>query len=285
MYVYSMLWHINRSSAFLRLLEPIRNEIKEWRQNDLGQPQEYNLDSDVPAVFCQVPPPKNFMHHKNLTWIPMGDYNVAPDYLKGSHVKVISFSNPTKNVADKLGLRVYETRYAPEPSPYYITPFNTEMFYWNRINAYRQSDLVAIANILGITRITVMEKHDAGKPSNLAHASHPLIHRVKSTWDDNDEYQTLVKKSFFFLAPRINEGVGMAFLEAMARGQVVLATDTPSMNHYIQDGVNGILNIQNNKRLTQSQFESMGENAKATIARINSDWQSSFDQFASFIGE
>ena len=44
-----------------------------------------------------------------------------------------------------------------------------------------------------------------------------------------------------FIAPRKFEGVGVSFLEAMARGIVVIAPDNPTMNEYIEHNKNGYL--------------------------------------------
>ncbi|MGN0852810.1 MAG: glycosyltransferase [Kiritimatiellia bacterium] len=43
------------------------------------------------------------------------------------------------------------------------------------------------------------------------------------------------------IAPRRKEGIGMAFLEAMAMGKCVVAWDDATMNEYVEDGVTGIL--------------------------------------------
>ena len=39
----------------------------------------------------------------------------------------------------------------------------------------------------------------------------------------------------------MEEGIGQAFLEAMARGQCVVAADNGTMNEYVQHGVTGLL--------------------------------------------
>jgi hypothetical protein len=44
-----------------------------------------------------------------------------------------------------------------------------------------------------------------------------------------------------FVCPRLTEGIGMAMIEAMARGMVIIAHDAPTQNEYVIDGVNGFL--------------------------------------------
>ncbi len=44
-----------------------------------------------------------------------------------------------------------------------------------------------------------------------------------------------------YIAPRLFEGIGFSFLEAMSMGKAVIAADHPTMNEYIIHGVNGYL--------------------------------------------
>lgn len=56
-----------------------------------------------------------------------------------------------------------------------------------------------------------------------------------------DRYDDFISRFGVYVAPRRKEGIGMAFLEQLARGKCVVAHDDATMNEYIQDGVNGIL--------------------------------------------
>jgi glycosyltransferase involved in cell wall biosynthesis len=44
-----------------------------------------------------------------------------------------------------------------------------------------------------------------------------------------------------YFAPRLREGIGLAFLEAMAMGLLVVAPARPTMTEYLTPGVNGLL--------------------------------------------
>jgi glycosyltransferase involved in cell wall biosynthesis len=59
--------------------------------------------------------------------------------------------------------------------------------------------------------------------------------------ESRDEYLLATSAANVFLAPRAAEGIGLTFLEAMARGGAVIAYDAPTMNEYIRNGDNGIL--------------------------------------------
>ena len=76
-----------------------------------------------------------------------------------------------------------------------------------------------------------------------------------------------------FFASRLEEGIGMSFLEALARGQCVLAPDAPTMSEYITNGVNGIL--YDPSRLPEqslSSAETIGLNARNYMEAGHEDW-------------
>jgi hypothetical protein len=52
--------------------------------------------------------------------------------------------------------------------------------------------------------------------------------------------QDLARNQVYF-APRRCEGIGLSFLEALGLGMAVVAVDRPTMNEYIESGVNGWL--------------------------------------------
>lgn len=63
-----------------------------------------------------------------------------------------------------------------------------------------------------------------------------------SEWfKSSDDYSRLLDASNVFIAPRRSEGIGMAFLEAMSRGFLVLASDDATHDEYVSNWVNGIL--------------------------------------------
>lgn len=58
---------------------------------------------------------------------------------------------------------------------------------------------------------------------------------------ERDAYLARIAKCGIVIAPRRKEGIGMAFLEAMAMGKCVVANDDATMNEYIKNGENGFL--------------------------------------------
>lgn len=58
---------------------------------------------------------------------------------------------------------------------------------------------------------------------------------------EESEYKDFLDASKFYLAPSAIEGFGHYLAEGMARGAVVITTDAPPMNEFIEDGKNGFL--------------------------------------------
>jgi glycosyltransferase involved in cell wall biosynthesis len=81
-----------------------------------------------------------------------------------------------------------------------------------------------------------------------------------------------------FVAPRRFEGIGLSFLEAMARGQVVIAENNATMNEYIVHDVNGLLYEPDRpglwrSALTPERARAIGERARLSCLAGRPQWQ------------
>lgn len=72
-------------------------------------------------------------------------------------------------------------------------------------------------------------------------ADAPYAYSESRWFADGREYNARLAKANVFVAPRVAEGIGMALLEAMAHGMLVLAHDAPTNNEYISNWLNGVL--------------------------------------------
>lgn len=95
-----------------------------------------------------------------------------------------------------------------------------------------------------------------------------------SSWfDSKDELYRLLSDCDIFVAPRLFEGIGQTFLEAMAMGKCVISPNFPTMNEYIENGLNGILfDIMDPKPIDFRQWRRIGDQACVSIRRIRSLW-------------
>jgi len=106
-----------------------------------------------------------------------------------------------------------------------------------------------------------------------------------SNWfESKKEYLEKINEAQIFFAPRLTEGIGMAFIEAMALGKCVVAPDNPTMNEYIIHGHNGLLyNPKNPQPLDFSNFETICSNAREYVSMGFARWQTSLKQITTFI--
>lgn len=120
-------------------------------------------------------------------------------------------------------------------------------FFWERrpdkiLNA---SLVVQLCKKLQIEKLHLHLAADFNKLQPYQFSPRALISGVNlttSSWiEDYDDFNNLGSTPLFYFAPRLLEGIGMSFLEAMGRGQIVVAPNLPTMNEYISHGVTGIL--------------------------------------------
>ena len=187
--------------------------------------------------------------------------------------KVISFSGALHGVFSALGIASFRARFYPEPllqfspqpgqavapvSPAPPDPLvsleaapgsaaltGLRGFAW-----IRREDQVSwplIRTLIGETRFESLHLHFAADPDTPP-VTRPTPEEAASRnislsdWFENKEdFWRVLERANVFFAPRLVEGIGMSFLEAMARGQCVVAPDRPTMNEYILHGVNGLL--------------------------------------------
>ena len=184
---------------------------------------------------------KNYISWDKIAFFPMYD-GVAPlndiiwqEYRK---VKIISFSKTLKKSLQNRGFDVKYIQYFPEPQK--ITTWGQEdsVFYWQRVHRLPiQTILNTIQNCVSKIHIhTSMDPH---------HAAIEIItdkEVTRSSWfETKEEMLSKMLESALYIAPRLSEGIGMSFLEAMAMGRCVIAANLPTMSEYIQDGKTGFL--------------------------------------------
>ena len=187
---------------------------------------------------------------RNLLIIPMYDSakDLYPDQWRSLHsAKVLCFSSNLHERIQRYGHKYssyFQYYMNPQLLPE-ITDFSGRRgFLWQRRKNLSWHE---VAKLLGACQLDSFTLHcvldpgegDAVLPSQKEQKFHN-IHT--STWFErqNDLYDLLAQSNLFF-APRLDEGIGMSFIEALSMGMPVVANDEPTMNEYIVDGVNGFL--------------------------------------------
>ena len=236
--------------------------------------------------------------HKNVVYIPMLDqfslYSaIAHDHhrelCKFRGCKVVSFSNGVHCAMMAFGIKSLLAKYYPHPSVM-NSNFRSGLraFFWVRCE--NQISWPMVRKLLGNTVFENVHIHIAPDP----HTPAPTLptdeeiakyNITTSTWFENkDDFLRVLQKANVFFAPRLTEGIGQSFLEAMARGQCVVAPNRGTMNEYIVHGVNGILyEPEDVASLDFSRAFELGKNAYESVRAGRQQWEAAEKRIVEFI--
>ena len=217
-------------------------EISEARIESLGSRQ-----FDVLAVFqvwLDLDALKRSISFRHGVWFPMFDGMPADNHPFFSQItgfNIISFSFFVHEKLLRLGYASHYVQYFPCPAekPDFGEP--DTVYLWQRWSQINLSTVETLFRGRRIAKIHLHKVLDPGYEFTGIPAS--LADRVEvSTWyDTRAGMQADQRKYAYYLAPRLYEGIGMGFLEAMATGKCVIAANYPTANEYIEHGVNGLL--------------------------------------------
>lgn len=173
----------------------------------------------------------------NETWQGFMDFNI------------VCFSKALFNEAIKAGFDAKYIQFFPKP--HLVEEWGDEQgaFFWQRITGLNMETLASVTRNLAIHSVHLHKALDPGHEQlpaeKWSRELSSFMQRVEvreSEWFEHKEQLTLEMDRYaFYMAPRYYEGIGMSFLDAMARGRCVIAPDTATMNEYITHGVNGLL--------------------------------------------
>ncbi|MFA5727361.1 MAG: glycosyltransferase [Saccharofermentanaceae bacterium] len=239
--------------------------------------------------------PKNLQEFqcKNIFIVPMyDDAHAIPDhfFMRYSTFSFIAFSSSFQQRFIELGIRSGYFRFFPDPAmlPSRDETFSTlHGFFWQRTNDITWDH---IRRLIKGTDFKSFHLHLAIDPL-WYHEVLPTVEDIEkyhitiSHWFDNkEEYLRILYESNVFFTPRLYEGIGMPFIEAMTMGKVVVSPDHPTMNEYIDNGINGILyDIQALKPLDFSQVKTIGNNARQICAEGYRLWNESKSELLSWL--
>lgn len=231
--------------------------------------------------------------HPNIVFVPMYDSSMGQtssfwNSLTG--VKILSFSNAIHERATAAGLFSLRVQYFPDPTGVEVISDWSSLrgFFWQRTTklSWRQ-----IAPLLKNASFSHFILHGAVDP--VGGVSHILpsseeksrFHLEVTNWfEDRAAFLKTVAGANVNFAPRTDEGIGMAFLEAMAMGQLVVAPDRPTMNEYITHGWNGLLyDYADPRPLDFSQAKLLAERAKRCVELGREEWLRSIPGIIQFL--
>lgn len=221
------------------------------------------------------------MSQEKVVFIPMWDsaLHLRQDWWKSlGRMRVLSFSWTLHQRLRNWGVNSFHAQYFPNPADYTVVEdFETlRGFLWQR---RPEIGWATVSKLSGMTKWDSFQLHfgiDPGfeevePPSAVACRRNNIsFSRFSQEFDSS---KAAIANVYF--APRMTEGIGMTFLEAMARGQCVVANDAPTMSEYITNRLNGILYDGNNIGSVDLRCaREFGAAARRTIEMGFADWES-----------
>ncbi len=236
--------------------------------------------------------------HPNVVYVPMFDQfgfshnparNLSAFWEPFQGSKILSFSTSVHTLATGFGIVSHLAHYYPEwpPAPP-RTAEGLHGFFWLRREMELGWDVVR--ELIGPTRFDSFHLHVVGDPGFPAVQLPPdddlRAHNVTvSRWfDQRSDFDSVASRANVYFAPRIAEGIGQAVLEAMSRGQCVVAADNPTMNEYIVHGVNGLLYRPDSPApLDFSDVAHLGHEARRGVIAGRVRWEDAEEALVEFI--
>lgn len=205
-------------------------------------------------------------------------------------VKILNFSKTMHYIATENSLVSQHYQYFPSPlSSFRTAPEGLHGFFWCR----RPDDISwnHVRSLIGATRFDSFHLHlvsDPGQSGPVFPTEDEIVrHNITITtgwFADKEELQVLQAKANVFFAPRLEEGIGQAMLEAFSLGQCVVAPDAGTMNEYIVHGVNGLLyNPDDLHALSFEKAMSLGQWAREAAIAGHTRWLVSEQRLVEYI--
>lgn len=236
-----------------------------------------------------------YFGERNSVLIPMYDscvYKKVRDWLPFYKYKFVLFSSTLGDELSREGFEVLTVRYFPPLKEREVTVEKKEryrLFFWQRTSGLSWKRIADKIEPGQFDRIHIHNVQDPGHESGRLKASDFKKNKnvVLSEWfASKEEYEAALEGCDLFFAPRLYEGIGMSFLEAMSGGKCVVAPDHPTMNEYIRHGHNGILyNIKDAEKIIFDPEEvyRCRKNARADAERMREEWLNSREKIFDFI--
>ena len=257
--IFGLDWHIRQSPAQQELAnDPLQPYIQfeQFGWNGTSMPDlPVKQFKNMPIVFFHLPPPQHLYHGANMrvVWIPMWDqargYNLEWWQSLPKSLRVVAFSKEVSVRAKSAGLSTLDLRFFKLPDQF--TPANWKtgrvLFYWNRTGLVDKNFLSRLCQSLDIEHLIFRRQVDPRIPAHFDYSLPPWLGKTcvqeirSNTFLPKREYMDIINRANVFIAPRASEGVGLTFIEALARGCAVFAFDAPTMNEYITHKRNGYL--------------------------------------------
>lgn len=196
--------------------------------------------------------------------------------------RYVNFSLHIHNKVQNAGAESLLVKYFLNPNKFEkVEDFNfVKGFIWQR-RPEEGLNWQLFHKLLGHNFDALHIHHAPDIPENDVEQPFPLNNEVsypvtQSTWfESKADFTAVLENSNIYLAPRPSEGIGMGFLEAMARGMVIIANDAPTHSEYLRNWINGVMiNKEHVSPLNvdKSILQSLSDNARSSAEIGYKNW-------------
>lgn len=243
-------------------------------------------------IFFQVIYKRELMRsirHKNIVYVPMYDQVRKKDkkyWKEYRNYKVLCFCKELYNKLCRYGFTAKYIKYFPEPVPAGLSEHDKPVIYfWQRSDRLDWNHVRRLIRPEQIAKVIINDTVDPGNVFTRPSDSDIQIYNIEfiSWLKDEQSYYKFLSGVDIMIAPRLQEGIGLSFLDAMARGVVIISSDRPTANEYISASTGYLFDIDNPEYIDVSGFKMKSEQARRMMETGRLDWKRSQDDIVSFI--
>lgn len=231
-------------------------------------------------VCWQVMPESSFLEqfeYKKGILFPMYDNVVGMPEERWSAFYNFTIINFCRSLHEALSGKGYCSKYIqyfPEASPVSDWGNANSLFFWQRTSKIHGNLLLSVCSRMDLQKMHIHKALDPGHYFMGIREEYMLDITFSEWFDRKEELARCIMESAYYAAPRMYEGIGMGFLEAMAMGRCVIAPDYPTMNEYIVNGETGLLyNHHDPAPILPGNIRKIQENAYASIREGHQRWE------------
>lgn len=266
----------------------------QWKGGNSVSPDMLN-NYDVIFYFQAMNPYNEILKiHRPMYWAPMYD-GVRFDFpywklLSFTQIRILAFSEKVAGMSRLANIPFISLKYFLKPN---FKPLSSrppyKVFFWERGNLSLENVLKHL-NPTDISQFLYLSQADPSyhntKISKSKVKEFKIRERKSKGFLSKTAYLALVDECDIFIAPRLKEGIGMSFLEALSMGKCVIAYDDATMNEYIQHAYNGYLfSTKNISCVDTSQLATITRNSRKSVTSGYKRWLIQKKQIVKFIDQ
>jgi len=230
--------------------------------------------------------------HPNVVFVPMYDgcKDLPEAYWRACRgLKLLAFSSTLYERFQRFGLVTEYFQYFPNPGDFPEIEKGDDLhgFFWQR-----KQDITwqTIRPLLDGTDWQHISMHTRVDPEGgkFVRPSEEEISQFRIEFLDwlpqRADFLAQLRRCNVYFCPRLEEGIGMSFLEAMAMGMAVIAPRRPTMTEYIVDGLNGILyEPTRDKPIDWGTMNAVRMRARDSVQQGYEEWRRAWPRLLDFL--